>query len=154
MCSSDLFAQLRNSPDAERSVNLSLLVEGKLFDAKALVKLGPGQTQGVSFDLTALAESIREPQQLQLKIEESDDYLQDNVVYGILNPPRPAEILVVSAGNDYLRLALQTEAISRQARVRFVAQAYLDSPEYQSEASLGSYDLMIFDNCKIGRAHV
>jgi hypothetical protein len=142
-----LFAQLRNSFDAERSVNLSLLVEGKLFDAKAVVKLAPGQSQGISFDLTALAASIREPQQLQLKIEEPDDYLQDNVIYGILNPPRPAQLLVVSAGNDYLRLALETEAISRQAEVRFVPRAYLETQEYLADASLGKYDLMIFDNC-------
>lgn len=142
-----LFAQVRNSFDAARAVNLSLLVEGELFDAKAAVSLEAGEAQGVSFDLTALAASITGPQRIQVKIEEPDDYLQDNVVYGILNPPRPANILVVSPGNDYLRLALETEAISKQAMVRFVSRDYLSTQEYATESTLGELDLVVYDNC-------
>lgn len=142
-----LFAQLRNSLDTERTVNVSLFVEDRLFDAEARIALKPGQAQGVSFDLTALAGSIERAQRLKLQIEESDDYLQDNVVYGILNPPRPAKLLVVGPGNDYLKVALQTAAIVRQAEVRFETRGFLDSVQYENDAALGNFDLIIYDDC-------
>lgn len=143
----ELFAQLRNSLDTGRTVNVSLFVEGKLFDAQAEIQLDPGQAKGVSFDLTALAGSIDQPQQLKLQIEEPDDYLQDNVVYGILNPPRPAKLLVIGPGNDYLKVALQTEAIVRQAEVRFESRNFLETPEYETDAALGTFDLIVYDDC-------
>jgi hypothetical protein len=142
-----LFAQLRNSLDAERTVNVNLYVEEQLFDAQAEIRLKPGQAQGVSFDLTALASSIRTPQRLKLQIEEPDAFQQDNVVFGILNPPRPAKLLVIGPGNDYLKVALQTEAIIRQAEVRFETRSFLDSPQYETDAALGNYDLIIYDDC-------
>lgn len=145
-----LFAQVRNSFDAERKVNVTLLVEDQLFDAQAEIRLKPGQAQGISFDLTALASSIQQPQRLKLQIEQPDDYLQDNVVYGILNPPRPAKLLVVGPGNDYLRVALQTESINRQAEVRFEPRNFLESQEYQTDAALGNYDLILYDDCAPG----
>ncbi len=138
-----LFAQIRNSLDAARSVDVSLLVEDELFDAKAAISLAPGESQGIAFDLTALAKTIREPKRLKLQIEQADDYLQDNVVFGVLNPPRPTNVLVLGPGNDYLRIALETEAITRQAQVRFETRDYLDSRDYQIDAALGNFDLII-----------
>ncbi len=142
-----LFAQIRNSPDTERTVDVSLLVEDELFDAKASISLAAGEVQGISFDLTALAKTIQKPQRLKLQIEQPDDYLLDNVVYGVLNPPRPARVLVVSPGNDYLRIALQTETVARQAQVRFESRDYLTTREYQVDAALGNFDLIIYDGC-------
>lgn len=142
-----LFAQLQNSLDQDRHVDVQVLVEDRLFDAQAQVALKAGETKGLSFDLSALVASIRTPQRIQLRIEQEDVYPQDNTVFGILNPPRPARILVVTSGNEYLRLALETESVKRIAAVTFRNRDYLQDPQYKTDAALGNFDLILYDNC-------
>ena len=142
-----LFAQLKNSLDKDRQVSVSLLIDGQIFDAQANVALKAGESKGISFNLTALVATISKPQKIKLQIDDPDIYHQDNVVFGVLNPPRPVRILVVTPGNDYLRLALETEAVSKIAKVTFQNRDFLKDKQYLADATLGNYDLIIYDLC-------
>ncbi len=144
----EAYAQLQNSIDMDRQVQLSLTVDGNLLDAKTSPLLKAGATAGLSFDLSRLLGNITQPQRIKLSIEESDCYTLDNSVEIVLNPPRPRNVLVVTPGNDYLQLALQTEQIARIAKVEVRGRDFLSTPEYSERSNLGGYDLVIFDQCQ------
>ncbi len=142
------YAKIQNSYDAARSVNVSLYVNDVLYDAEGNVALTAGGATGVRFDLQSLIPSLTEPLKIRLQIDEPDDFLMDNVVFAVLNPPQPANILVVTPGNEYLRVALNTEAIRQAARVAFRNRDYLSEQDYLEQALFGRFDLVIYDQCQ------
>jgi hypothetical protein len=144
----DAYAQLQNSLDSERQVKVSLSVDGELLDAQSSPVLKAGATAGMSFDLSRLLGSISQPMIVQLKIEDEDCYDLDNQVQIVLNPPRPRNVLVVTPGNDYLRLALETELIKKLAKIQVKGRDFLETPEYAEQSNLGGYDLIIYDQCQ------
>lgn len=144
----EAFAQLRNTSMVDQDIELSLFVEDVLFDAKKNVKVPAGRTTGVSFSLTGLFEGLGQATRLKLVIDTPDVYLQDNVAYAVVNPPRKARVLIVTPGNEYLSLAMETEPIQRVANPVFERRDFLKSDEFKRKALLGEYDLVIFDQCQ------
>lgn len=142
-----VFARLQNSGMSDVSVNLELYVNNQLRDAKANIKV-PGQgSAGLNFDLTDLMVGLEQPTPIQLKIENLDVYPQDNVAYCVLNPPRLVKALVVSDDNRYLELVMNTERIAKLAQVQFEPRSYLKDKTYLERATLGYYDLIVYDQC-------
>ena len=84
---------------------------------------------------------------IRLVIDDEDIYMQDNSAYCILNPPRVANVLIVSDYNKYLELVTQTDRIQKIAKVQYEDREYLKDKQYLERATLGFYDLIIFDQC-------
>jgi hypothetical protein len=142
-----VFARLQNSGMEDAFVNLELYVNNQLRDAKAQVKVpGLGSTS-LNFDLTDLMAGLEEPTPIRLQIENEDVYMQDNVAYCVLNPPRLVNALIVTDYNQYLQLVMKTERVSKLAQVQFENRSYLKDKTYLERATLGYYDLIIFDQC-------
>jgi uncharacterized protein YegL len=101
----------------------------------------PGAS-GVEFDLGALEEGL-----LKLEITEKDVLAVDNVAYAAINTPRRARVLLVTPGNESLRLALGTEEAVKLAELSTAAPSLLDTKAFEEQAATGQYDLIIFDQC-------
>lgn len=144
----EAFAQLRNTSATDQEVDVTLLVEERLFDAKKNVKVPAGRSVGINFPVSGLFEGLGRATRLKLVIETPDVYLQDNVAYAVVNPPRKSRVLVITVGNPYLELALNTEPIQQVATPVFQPLSFLDQEEYQKKSVLGDYDLIIYDRCQ------
>jgi hypothetical protein len=142
-----VFARLSNSGMEEQVVGVSLFVDEQLQDARGTVTVpGLGSTR-LHFDLTGLNKELESPIPIRLEIEDADVYLQDNVAWCILNPPRESRVLVISDSNKYIELALQTSRSNKIADVQFENRDYLAEKSYLEAATLGLYDLILFDQC-------
>jgi len=135
------FAQLENHGPEAVSVEVGLYRQETLLDA-ARVQLSAGGSGGVEFQLDQA-----EPGFLRLQIEDDDDLAIDNTASAVLNPPRRAQVLLVTPGNEPLAAALATEAAGKLADVVLAAPALLDTADYQRQAALGTFDLVIYDRC-------
>jgi hypothetical protein len=143
----EIFSRLQNSGLDTTTVDLSLYVDNELFDARSGVEIEGLSSTSVNFDLSGLVNRVDAAVPIRLEIDTADVYAQDNVAYSVLNPPRLANVLVVSDDEKYLRLALETDRVSKLSTVQFELTEYLDQPEYQQRTTLGAYDLVIFDQC-------
>jgi len=142
------YARLENFGDEPVEVEVSLLFNGQLADAKQ-VRIGgvtaddPGaSTQGVEFELRDVEEG-----ELTLRVDIEDDMPLDNAAYAVLNPPRRARVLLVTQGNDSLELCLSTEQAQRVAELILTDEDFLTTKEYEERAAGGEYDLVIYDRC-------
>ena len=139
------FARLENSGPEDVEVDLSLYNESdQLLDAVRTSIPSQG-TSGVEFDLANLQSGF-----LKLVLEYTDDLPLDNIAYAAVNPPRPAQILMVrpSGGfNDPIGLALSTVGAQDVAVVQLAKPQDLKSPEVEQAALAGLYDLIVYDRC-------
>lgn len=135
------YARLQNFGTTDRTVQLSLLHDGRTVDAYE-ENIAAQDYKGMEFDLRDISDGV-----LALRIDSPDDLALDNVAYAILNPPRPARVLLVTPGNDSLQLCLTTEEAQKVADVSLSEPDYLQSDEYRQRADSGEYDLVIYDRC-------
>lgn len=150
------FARLENYGPAKKSIEVSLFRDGNLIDASQVelaaaefkadpstgnVTVYPG-TGGSQFDLTSIEEGL-----LKLEISPGDALKVDNVAYAAINTPRRAKVLVVTPGNDALKLALNTEEANKLAEISTAEPKVLEAKSFQDQAASGQYDLIIFDQC-------
>ncbi len=154
-----VFARLQNSGEEDKQVKISLYVGDDLVDVRSVnvpgsedaldVTQGPGRLNGapLNFDLSPFMAGLEEATPIRLKIDDKDTYMQDNEAFCVLNPPRIANVLIVSDYNNYLRFATSTEPIKKFAVIEFERRDFLDSKEYKEKSTLGVYDLIIFDQC-------
>ena len=154
-----VFARLQNSSEEDAQVNLSLYVGDDLVDARVVnvpgsedaidSAQGPGRLNGtpLNFDLSPFTVGLQQATPIRLKIDDEDVYMQDNEAFCVLNPPRIANVLIVSSYNNYLRFATATEPIKKFATVEFEEPDFLESKEYKQKSTLGVYDLIIYDQC-------
>jgi hypothetical protein len=84
---------------------------------------------------------------LRMVLQEEDSLALDNTAYAAVNPPRLARVLLVSPGNEALRLALLTSQARERAQVEYAEPAHLTSEAYKQQAASGVYDLVIYDQC-------
>ncbi|MEL7498376.1 MAG: BatA and WFA domain-containing protein [Planctomycetota bacterium] len=140
------FARLQNSGLEDQTVGLSLFVDGKLTDAKRVTIPGIDSTT-TDFDLTDIATQMDTSLPIELRIDESDPYLQDNIAKTVLNPPRMVNVLVVSDDSDFLEYALTTSRLQKFAVTEFQKRSYLKTDDYKNRSLIGRYDLIIFDQC-------
>ena len=169
------FARLENYGSEPISVEVELTTrtrEGGLVDAqKEQVELGAAEfavqndsnlkegeepntlcTPGVAsvtFDLGPLEDGI-----LKLEIVNdssgaiyTDAMGTDNVAYAALSTPRRARVLLVSPGNEVLRLALGTDEATKLADLSTAEPSILETKAFEEQAGSGQYDLIIFDRC-------
>jgi hypothetical protein len=142
-----IFARLQNSGMEDQEVAVALYVDDELQDARGSVNVAGLGSASLQFDLTSLMSGLEHATPIRLEIEDQDDYLQDNTAHCILNPPRMANVLIVSDYNKYLELVTKTDRIEKIANVQFEDRVYLSDKKYQERAALGFYDLIIYDQC-------
>lgn len=141
-----VFARIFNSGIEDQQVGLSLFVGDELADARQITVGGVGFLP-INFDLSNFVSTLESAEKIRLEIDEDDFYMQDNNAYCVLNPPKQANVLVVTDSNEYLEFAMSTSAVSKLANVEFEDRAFLDDKTYQERSTLGLYDLVIFDQC-------
>ena len=141
-----VFARISNSGIEEQTVGLSLFVGDELADARQVTVDGVGALP-INFDLSNFLPGLESAEKIRLQIDEKDFYMQDNNAYCVLNPPKQANILVVTDSNEYLEFAMSTGAVSKLANVEFENRDFLKDNTYKERATLGLYDLVIFDQC-------
>ena len=141
------FAQLVNTGEQDATVSVSLFVDDELADADTTVSIKAEDKHELSFDLTSIVADIDESATVRLEIDDPDVYMQDNVAYNVINPPRPAKVLIVTDKNPFLAYVVDTDRIKKIANVTIEARSILDEKDYQDRAGLGFYDLVIYDQC-------
>ncbi len=140
------YARLFNSDDQDHSVKVTLNVEGDIFDAQS-VDVPRNGAVGLVFDLNSLLSGLDQPRRIHLVIEDDDVYMQDNEAWSVINPPRESNVLIISAGNEYLDLVTETSRITEVANVFREDVGFVGSEKYEEQTTLGFYDLVIFDGC-------
>jgi hypothetical protein len=161
------FGRLENFGPEPVKVEVTLYRDGGLLDAKNVdlpaaefvqdpsdtAEPKPGEPDvrnilcspgagGIEFDLGALEEGL-----LKLEITEKDALAVDNVAHAAINTPRRAKVLLVTPGNEAIKLALGTEEAVKLAELSTALPAILESKAFEEQASSGQYDLIIFDQC-------
>lgn len=139
-----VFARLQNFGSEDRTVTVNLINgdSDELLDA-AQVDVPVNGIGGVEFIIGAIDSGA-----LELSIEEQDDLEIDNIAYTAINPNRRARVLLVSPRNDALETVLQTQFAQKLAVVDMLSSEDLDRDEYKKKAESGSYDLIIYDQCR------
>ena len=135
------FGELENYGSTPVRVTAELFVDGGSFDVAAY-DLEPGTNRPFTFDL-----GIRESAALRLKLHEEDHLAVDNVAYTVIDPARRGRVLVVTPGNDALRIVLSTERAREFADIEFRPVSYLTTPDYAAAAA-GDFDLVLLDRCR------
>jgi len=136
------FARLENYGPDPANVTAQLLLDGEEV-ALAEDTIAPGEATGISFPLEAAEKGI-----LQLVLSGEDDFVLDDVAHLVLSPPQRSRVLLVTAGNEPLELALQTDSAMELAELAVETPAYLNSEKYQKAAVAGTWDLVIYDRCE------
>ncbi|MBN2022911.1 MAG: BatA and WFA domain-containing protein [Pirellulales bacterium] len=135
------FARLENFGADEVRVEAVLRHDGKLLNATTL-ELPGGQARGVAFDLGTINAGA-----LALEIRPDDALAVDNTAWVAVNPPRQAEVLLITPGNRPLELGLSTEGAAKLAKLTVQPPSYLKTKAYATAADAGRYDLVIYDRC-------
>jgi hypothetical protein len=136
------FARLENFGPSAAKVSAELYLDGRLVDADQ-IEIAPGEPQGIAFDLTAVDSGV-----LRLKITTKDHLLLDDEAWLVLSPPRRTKVLLVTPGNEPLKMAMQTKSAREIAEVQIEPPEFLKNKTYESQAAGGAYDLVIFDRCR------
>jgi hypothetical protein len=136
------FGRIENFGSEDVRTMAELHLDGALIDASEMqVKAGDGT--GVAFDL-----SDRESGVLELRLSRKDPLDQDNHAWAVINQPRPAKVLFVSAGNEPWEQALATEGAAQLAEVLLAKPDDLKTTEHKQLAATGALDLIIYDDCQ------
>jgi hypothetical protein len=136
------FASIQNFGDREATVPVDLLLDGKPIDA-ANLKVPPGESSGVTFNLTGIESGV-----LELRLAIDDDFAPDNSAWVAVNGRRTPKVLLVTAGNEPLEQALSTPRATELAAVEKAPPSLLTTKEHEQAAANGRYDLIIYDRCR------
>ena len=117
-------------------MEVSLSVDNELRDAEQLDVKAGGQSS-VQFNMDEFDEG-----ELKLTIDRRDDLAIDNTAFVAANLPRRAKVLLVTPGNDPLKMAMSTTEVEKYAEVRAMAPSGLDQEDYQQQSSAGAFDLI------------
>ncbi len=86
----------------------------------------------MSFDLESVGSGV-----LKLKAATGDQLALDDVAYAVINPPRRSRVLLVTRGNEPLRLALQTKEAAEIADVQIESPGFLKTKAYTRRSGVG-----------------
>ena len=136
------FARLGNFGRREASVSVELRMDGQVVDADE-VQISAGETRSVAFDLAVVDAAV-----LELRVITGDDLKCDDVAWTVVNPPRKSKVLLVTPGNEFLDFAFATTSVLDRADVTVVSPDFLGQEQYQQQAGVGAYDLVIYDRCR------
>lgn len=142
------FARIENCGRADETINLSLFLNGQIWDAREGVVVPASNGINLTFDLLD-GQRVREVDAgiLELVLEIDDDLPLDNEAFAVLNSPRKSKVLLVTDGNDALELVLSTAHVQSTAEVSISNESLLSSKDFRTLADTGAYDLIIFDRC-------
>lgn len=141
------FARLYNCDDEDRVVDVSLFIDGELHDAQQGITVPENGSKNLSYSLTGVVANLEKALPVKLMVETKDIYQQDNSAYAVLNPPRLSNLLLVREYNQFLDFGLQTPQIKKLANIDIQPPSYLEDKKFETDAALGVYDLIIFDQC-------
>ena len=141
------YYRLFNSDDEDHTVDITLKIDGKVADAEKGIVVPRNNTIGNVFDLTDWLSGLDSPKPVELQIETTDVYAQDNSAWAVINPPREANVLVLSDNNEYLDFVTETKRISKLANIYNELPDYINDPKFEEQTTLGFFDLVIFDRC-------
>jgi hypothetical protein len=136
------FVSVANFGQESATAIVELLLNDESLDLVELT-VAAGDESGWHFDLPELEEGI-----LKAVLQYEDALALDNVAYTAINRPRLARVLVVSAGNEALRTALETAQVQTIADVAFVEPRTLADASHISQAAAGAYDVIMYDRCQ------
>src|SRR5438105_6617077 len=129
-----LFARVQNFSDSAAQAVLSISVDGQSVEDRTVSLAANGQTEQVFDQLPAGARyasvSINKPQ--------GDDSLTlDNTAFAVLEQRKPAQVLLVSAGNQFLQKVLTL--LPNADLYQIASQRYLG-------VEADRFDIIVFDN--------
>ena len=136
------FGRLQNFGPAELKVDVELYQDDSLLDSTT-VDVKPQESEGVVFELGEMSGGV-----LKLRTRTGGALAVDDEAWAAIEPPQRSRVLVVTPGNDALRLAIETESAAELADVETAAPAVLESAAYQEKAAAGFYALVIYDQCR------
>jgi hypothetical protein len=136
------FARLENFGSQPVRATADLRLDDRLIDATE-VAIPAGEVQGVVFDVGAIDSGV-----LKLEIRIDDRLKVDNVAWVTVNPPRQANVLLVTPGNEPLQFGLSTELAAKLAKVTVESPGFLKKKQYTTDTDGGVYDLVIYDRCR------
>lgn len=137
-----VFGRLENIGPQDVSADVELHRDHSLFDSK-LVELKAHSSGGVVFEPGEIRAGA-----IELRIRPGGALTLDDRAWTAIDPPRPANVLVVTPGNDALSLALNTERARQLADVEIAGPDFLETKDYQDQAAAGHYRLVIYDQCQ------
>jgi hypothetical protein len=142
------FVQVANFTRAAQKAVVELELDGSLLDAKE-VDVPAGETSGVVLPLAnAPAGKLTARLKYELDTPTKHDALeQDDVGYAAINDAKPGRVLVVTPGNVALEVALATQRAGRLANIQIQTPDVLTKEQYKRDAEIGTYDLVIYDQC-------
>jgi hypothetical protein len=142
------FVQVANFTGAAQKPTVELELDGGLIDAKE-VDVPQGETSGVVFPLEhAGAGKLTARLKYELNTPTKRDALeQDDVGFAPVNDARPGRVLVVTPGNVALQVALATPRSGKLANIEVKSPEVLKTEQYKRDAEIGTYDLVIYDQC-------
>ncbi len=143
----EAFARLYNSDDEDHMVDVSLYINGELYDAQQNVEVPKNGSKSLNYSLTGVVANLESAIPVKLVIETKDVYAQDNVANAVLNPPRTGNVLLVREYDQFLDYAVETTLAKKLARVEIQPPSFLKEKKYEEAAALGTYDLIIYDQC-------
>ena len=123
------------------SVNVNLYRDDGLIDSRTIT-LDHGGSGSLGMTLHHFESGT-----LRLEIEEDDDLAVDNVAYATIMPPRQADVLLVTPGNQPLELAISTAQAEKLAAVSVRPPSHMALSQYEQQAADGTFDLIIYDQC-------
>ncbi|HEX8203463.1 MAG TPA: BatA and WFA domain-containing protein [Isosphaeraceae bacterium] len=118
---------------------------GALVDALALT-LGPQAEQSFKFDLPDVGAS-----EWEVRLDAADALATDNRAFALIGQARKAQVLLVTAGNRYLREALETPAAALVADVATATPEQAAAEAVARDLAAGRYDLVIYDRVRPDR---
>jgi hypothetical protein len=136
------FGRVQNFGLNKVKVELDLYLDDELLDSAA-VELEPRDSTGVAFDLGQVTGGT-----LKLIANQGGELAVDDVAWTTIDPPQRTKVLVVTPGNDALRLALETDSVAQLVEVEFASPDALTTPEYRKRAGDGYYTLVVYDRCR------
>lgn len=136
------FARLENYGEEDVDVSVELFLDDRMINADR-VAIEAGGSGGVKFDLGAVQSGV-----LRLKATTGDDLALDDEAWTVVEPPRRANVLLVTTGNEPLELALKTAPVVEKADVQIEPPGFLKEKTYADKAVAGEYDLVIYDRCQ------
>lgn len=142
------YATITNFSNQPFDCVATLYVNGEQFDSDAVELDAEGET-GVTFTLQEQDSAST----IELRLETAsgrplnDALTVDNYAYAGLRPLRTVSVMVITSGNNPLKIGLTTESASKVCVAEFFPTGYLETDEYKARVVAGIDDLIIYDRC-------